>query len=250
MSESLPLETEPVPGDENAGRLSERMAGAARDLQMQLDPDATYTMATGLAHENIEGCHAASLSMVRRASSSQVKNFAATDPAAMRADALQVRYDQGPCLDSITEASITYSPNLDRDRRWPLWGPQVVEETGLRSVLSFQLFTHQDTLGALNLYSRDRDGFTLDDHREGQVLAAHIAIAFAAAQRIDALDQALITRTVIGQATGIVMERFQVSGDVAFRILGRISSESEVKIRELALQIVSTGDVPGLRRHG
>lgn len=246
MSESRPRETEPVPGDTPPGRLSSRMATAARDLEQQLDPVATYLMATGLAHANIEGCDAASLSMVRHSGSRRIENFAATDPIAAWADALQVEHGEGPCLNSIAEEATTYSPRLTEDHRWPDWGPHVVEDTGLRSVLAFQLFTHLDTLGALNLYSKNDDGFSVEDQNDGHVLAAHIAIAFAAAQRIDALDQALSTRTVIGQATGIVMERYKVNGDVAFRILSRISSQEERKLRDVASEIVSTGDLPGV----
>jgi GAF domain-containing protein len=227
-------------------QLPERMAEAARDLQVQQDPSATYAMATRLAHDNILGCDAASLSMVRRSGSDRIVNFAATHDSASRADALQTEHREGPCLDTIAEAVTTYSPSLAHDQRWPRWGPRVVDRTGLRSVLSFQLFTHLDTLGALNLYSLDKEGFSAEDQHDGQILAAHIAIAFAAAQRIDALDHALGTRTVIGQATGILMERFQVSSEVAFRILSRISSQEETKIRDLAREVVSTGRLPGL----
>ncbi|MCH1867002.1 GAF and ANTAR domain-containing protein [Nocardioides sp. CFH 31398] len=237
---------EPGHDDPDASGLPERMAEAARDLQVQQDPAATYAAATRLAHDNILGCHAASLSMVRRSGSDRIVNFAATHPGASRADELQTEHSEGPCLDSIVEAVTTYSPSLAHDHRWPRWGPEVVEQTGLRSVLSFQLFTHLDTLGALNLYSLDKDGFGAEDQHDGQVLAAHVAIAFAAAQRIDALDHALSTRTVIGQATGILMERYQVSSEVAFRILGRISSQEERKIRDLAREVVSTGRLPGL----
>ena len=68
-----------------------------------------------------------------------------------------------------------------------------------------------------------------------------------AEERIRHLVLALGHRTVIGQATGIVMERFGLSAEAAFGVLIRLSSEQNTKVFELAARLVSTGDVPGLR---
>jgi len=53
---------------------------------------------------------------------------------------------------------------------------------------------------------------------------------------------------VTGQATGIVMERYGLSADKAFRVLLRLSQDQNVKLYELACRLTLTGDVPGLRR--
>jgi AmiR/NasT family two-component response regulator len=110
--------------------------------------------------------------------------------------------------------------------------------------LSFQLFTHEDTLGALNLYSRVRDGFREEDREDGLALAAHIAIAVAAAQEISQLTRAMDTRSVIGQALGILMERFDLDAARAFAVLTRISQTEQQKLQHVAAELVETRRLP------
>jgi GAF domain-containing protein len=159
-------------------------------------------------------------------------------------DRLQFELGEGPCLDAVWEEESVYVPDLLTDPRWPTWGPRVTQKTGARSILSFRLFTVQDTLGALNLYSTRTDGFTADDRTEGLALAAHIAIALAAAQRIDQLGAALDSRTVIAQACGIVMERYDIDAVRAFALLTRLSSTQNVKLRDIASEVVLTRVLP------
>jgi GAF domain-containing protein len=218
--------------------LSARMAAAARDLQEQDNPEHTYTTATSLAVDNVDGCQGAGLIIVHRRK--EIEMLAATHDDVRTCDRLQQELSEGPCLDAMWEETTITSPSLAHDQRWPTWGPKVAKDPGMNSVLSFQLFTHGDTLGALNLYSRERDAFTADDRDNGLALAAHIAIAVTAAQKIDNLNTALGSRTVIGEATGILMERYDLTSGVAFSLLARTSSEEQVKIRVLAQRLVDT----------
>jgi hypothetical protein len=144
-------------------------------------------------------------------------------------DRLQYETGEGPCLDAIWTEETVYNPSLGYDRRWPRWGPRVVGETGAHSVLAFRLFTDRHTVGALNLCSRVHDAFDDTDRREGHALAAHIAIAVASVQQIDSLTDVLDPRSVIGQATGILMERYQLDQPRAFAVLARVSSTEERK---------------------
>ena len=216
--------------------LSERMAAAARELQLQHDPKATLESAARMALAELEGADSVGISIVHR--NKTIQTEAATDEMAARGDQLQYETGEGPCLDAIWTERTVYSPSLGYDRRWPRWGPRVVAETGAESVLAFQLFTTADTLGALNLYSRTRDGFSDTDEEEGLALAAHIAIALATAAELDQLGQAVSTRTVIGQATGILMERYSIDTVRAFAVLTRLSTTGNIKIRDLAVDIV------------
>lgn len=223
--------------------LSQRMAEAARDLQgRQQDLGATFRLAVELASTNVDGCHGAGLAIVRQRR--HIDTVAATSPMVVDADRLQYEDGEGPCLDSIWEEQTVYSPDLGHERRWPTWGPRVVEETEAKSVVSLQVFTHAETLGALNLYSRAVDGFDAAAREEGLAIAAQVSIAVAAAQEIGHLATGLDTRTIIGQATGLLMERFDLDGDVAFKVLARYSSTSNVKLREVAAEIVRTRALP------
>jgi transcriptional regulator with GAF, ATPase, and Fis domain len=218
--------------------LSVRMAETARKLQdLQGDTEATVRLAVQLAQTNIQGCDGAGLAFV--SSRKVVETMAATNQMVVDAARLQQELKEGPCLDAIWKEQVVYSPSLAYDHRWPTWGPRAVAETDARSVLSFQLFTHGDTLGALNLYSHSLDAFDQDARDEGTAIAAHIAIAVAASEQIQQLSIGLDTRTVIGQATGLLMERFDLDAARAFSVLARLSSQSNTKLRSVAMELVA-----------
>lgn len=89
------------------------------------------------------------------------------------------------------------------------------------------------------MYSQSRDAFDDDAREEGLAIAAQVAIAVAAAQQVQHLHTAVDSRTVTGQATGILMERFDLEPHRAFSVLVRLSSQRNVKLRELAAEIVA-----------
>jgi len=115
-------------------------------------------------------------------------------------------------------------------------------EAGVGSMLCFQLFVHGDTLGALNLYSPEAGAFTEEPETSGRVFATHAAVALAAAQHEQQLHAALANRDIIGQAKGIVMERFHLDADRAFTLIARLSQEENIKLHEIATKIAA--DVP------
>jgi transcriptional regulator with GAF, ATPase, and Fis domain len=193
---------------------------------------------------NIPECDAASVSLVYGPRKKRrVKTPAASHHLAAANDQLQQELSEGPCLDAIFEQETVYAPNLPTDRRWPEWGPQAWEKTGVRSVLTYRLFTLKDVLGALSIYSKQVDAFGAQAKEEGMALAAHIAIAVAAALKIDEFEEALDTRTAISQAVGVLMERFAIRPDQAFALLTRISSTENVKLRDIAVELVLTRSV-------
>lgn len=129
---------------------------------------------------------------------------------------------------------IVHSRDLANDGRWPVWGPKAAAEAGVGSVVSYRLFTTTDTLGAMNLYSCVTGRFTTDEIYNGQALAAHVAVALAEARHAENLERAVTTRTVIGQAEGILMERFNITAEQAFNVLRRVSQDRNVKLNVIA----------------
>ena len=115
---------------------------------------------------------------------------------------------------------------------------------GFFSVVSYRLFSTDRILGALNLFGKDRSAFSSDDVHDGMALAAHVGVALAGALEVENLEKALGGRTVIGQATGILMERFDLAPERAFGLLARISQSKHLKLRQVAEQIVLTRTVP------
>jgi GAF domain-containing protein len=223
-------------------KLAEQLADAARDLGSE-DVVSTLDKAVALAVELIEGCDAAGVSLVGRRN--HVSSPAHTDDMVTRGDKLQEELQEGPCMDAVRQHEVVISQDLAREERWPTWGPRVVEELGVRSMMCIQLFTSEETVGALNLYSRRVRAFEDDDDRyEAQALAAHVAVALAAAQEIQHLSAALSHRTVIGRAEGILMERFDVPAERAFEVLKRVSSHSNTKLKLVAEELVRTRRLP------
>lgn len=221
------------------------LADAAREMQGERSSQQAMDAAVGIATKIISGCDMAGVSVVRR---DGVDTPAVSHPQLRKADEYQFKLSEGPCYDALHESDTVTSSDLSTDGRWPRWGPQLAEEMGLFSILSYRLFSDGGTIGALNLYGSGRSAFTSEDLYDGLALAAHIAVALAAAQEIEHLEKAVGSRTVIGQATGILMERYDLNPDAAFSVLARLSSEQNVKLRLLARQVVETRNLPRSRR--
>ncbi len=222
--------------------LTEQLASAARDLGSE-DVEHTLEKGVALAVELIDGCDGAGVTMVRRGQS--VETPVSTADWVARGDALQNELQEGPCLDAVWEQDIVTAPDLAKEERWTTWGPRVVEELGVRSMMCIKLFADDETVGALNLYSTRARAFdSPDDRIEGMALAAHVAVAFVAAQEIEHLNKAMISRTVIGQAEGILMERFDIPAERAFQVLKRASSHFNTKLFQVASELVRTRRLP------
>jgi GAF domain-containing protein len=223
--------------------LSEQIAAAARELEGEFDQGATMDKAVSLSVQVVASAEEAGISLLHGCRGG-IDTPAATSDLVRRIDELQYHFDEGPCLDAIRESETTYSPDVGTDDRWPRWGPAAAEETGVRSMMCFRLFTHGDKLGALNLYSRASNAFDDDDREQGLAIAAHTAIAVAAVQEIDQLKAGMDSRTLIGQAQGILMERFGMDAHRAFAVLTRLASQTNRKLRDIAYEIVQTRLLP------
>jgi GAF domain-containing protein len=224
--------------------LSRHLADAARDLQGETGAQDTMDKAVELAVTMIPSCESAGISMAHRGER-RIDTPAATSPTALQVDELQYEFGQGPCLSAIHDEEVVYCRDLAREQRWDAWGPRTAEATGIRSMLCFRLFTNEHTVGALNLYASKPDAFDEEDRDHGLALAAHAAVAVAAAQEVDQLRIAVDGRTIIGQAQGILMERFSLSASQAFNVLVRVSSTTNTKVRDVSMELVRTRVVPG-----
>ncbi|SET37035.1 GAF and ANTAR domain-containing protein [Geodermatophilus poikilotrophus] len=224
---------------------NERLAAIARALLHEPDVQATLKRTVADAAATLDGELYASVSLVlhRR----QVETPVYTDDRALWTDQLQYELGQGPCLDAVWDQDTFYIDDLTTEPRYGDWGRRVVAETGIRSSLSLQLFTDPEavvSLGSLNLYSPRPRSFDPDTRAEAVALAAHAAIALESAQTEANLRSGLVTRTVIGQAEGILMERLKITADQAFGVLSRLSQQSNVKLRDVARNLVETGEIP------
>lgn len=219
----------------------QQLAEAARSMQ---EKDSTVEMldeAVVVATEIIEGCDLAGMSIVNP---DGIDTPAGSGAALRRIDELQFELHEGPCFDALRKHEVVLTRKLATDERWPNWGPRVVEEIGVHSMVSYRLFTTKDTLGAMNLYSRTVDAFDDDDIATGAALAAHVAVALADAQNATHLETAISVRTEIGRAEGILMERFDLTATQAFAVLRRVSQDRNIKLNRVAADLVRTRKTP------
>lgn len=230
---SVPNGHRPVPAPE----LSEAMSALALTLQQEFDSiEDTLTKITSSALDLLPAATDASISLViaRRA----VESRAATSDLARQVDTVQSTLGQGPCLDAVWAEAVVAVPDTASEQRWPRFSPTAAE-LGVRSMLCFQLYTHRDTLGALNLMSDTPGAFDDDAHQTGTLVATHAAVALIAAEHQDQMKSALATRDVIGQAKGIVMERYDVSATRAFEMINKLSHDWNIPVAELARTITA-----------
>lgn len=168
-----------------------------------------------------------------------VTSEAPSDDVVAELDVLQNELREGPCRDAIRDQERVLVEDMSAGaRRWPRFAP-VARERGVATMCSFRLFTTGDgAAGALNLYSGTPGAFGDDSLDTGALFASHAAIALHGAQRVAGLSWALRSRDVIGQAKGILIERFTLSEGRAFAMLVRSSQETNLKLHAVAEWLV------------
>ena len=174
----------------------------------------------------------------------KVTTASATDETVEVVDSEQYRTGEGPCLEAIRKGTPFIVESMSDDKRWTEFGPRAAQN-GILSSLSMPLRFHDRTLGALNLYSRKLSGFTADDEKTATLFAAQASVALANAHAFDRvraaadqLEEGLKSSRVIGLAMGILVEREHCSEDEAFDMLRVISQNANVKLRDVAQQLV------------
>lgn len=242
-----------VETDQPYGHVAANFAEIARALFADRTVRGTLQRIVDVAPVTIEGCDVAGISLL---SGTEVATPVYSDPTALELDNIQYETGEGPCLDAITKATVVYAGDLSLDPRWSIFGPRAAT-LGIRSLLSCRL-SAKGTLGALNCYAKLPNAYGVIDRTKAVIFAAHAGIALGAAgaledatvsldreiHRIETLNGALVSREIIGQAQGILIERERITADQAFGVLRRASQHLNIKLREVAQYLVDTGEVP------
>lgn len=197
------------------------------------------TSVVDVARETVPGFDEVSISVLRR--KGEIETLAGTGELVWELDELQYRLDEGPSVDAIRDGSVVLVERLPNEQRWPRYVPEAAK-TGLRAQLGVQLQTGEGTIGGLNFYSTTADSIGSETRKIAELFAAHVTDALSRSLYEQQLNDAISSRQVIGQALGIVMERYQIDQDRAFEYLTRASSTSNTKLRTVADEVVSTTD--------
>ena len=230
---------------ESLGELHRELAGvvlAGRGLPEVLDE------VVHIAQRAITGAEATSITLIR-----DERSFTAAfdGQLAMDADELQYQRGYGPCLDAGRAGELFVVTDMRAEERWPDYARRV-SELGVLSSLSVPLPFQGATIGALNNYARRPDAFGVADVQLGQEVAAFVAIAVGNAEAaarattdVENMRQAMASRSVIEQAKGILMERYKITSEQAFTLLTHASQRSNVKLRDIADELATTGVLRG-----
>lgn len=226
--------------------LASALASAARSIGIKQSVEDALDAIVRTAQTSVPGFDHVGISIVDR--HGRVETKAATDSLVWELDRLQYDLGEGPCVSAMRETPCVAVPHARTDGRWPRYLPEAVR-AGLRSQLAVRLFLDsQGTMGGLNLYSTTRETLDPDAEWTADLFAAHAAIELGRAREIANLNEALHSRKLIGQAIGIVMERYQLDEDRAFAFLIRASSHGNVKLRDVAHDIVERASARGNRQ--
>jgi transcriptional regulator with GAF, ATPase, and Fis domain len=219
---------------------------AAQNLLSASSVTDTLARVVELAVTTIDGCDFAGIFLI---DGDAVATAVHSDPIVMEIDALQHRNGEGPCLDVLTHRLIFYADDLSNDLRWPNFAPDATS-AGIRSVLTLP-FSMDSQRGVLNLCARYPDAFGVVDRAKATVLASLASLALSIAhshedekRRAAAYHSVITSRELLGKAVGILMERERITADQAFDILRRASQHLHIKLREVAQNLIDTGEDP------
>lgn len=225
-----------IEASDDHSRLHEMALGMYEDGSLE----ETVEKILGFALSAIQCEHAA---LIMQGKGGRLELVAATDPLINELDLLQREEGAGPDVDMVEYRLGVLVTDTRTDRRWPRWAERA-NSLGIRSMLGARLYTDRATVGTLNLYDTRENYFDLDDQAVANVLSRHAAIALARTRHLDNLWQAIDARKRIGQAQGILMERYSLNEDQAFQILLRYSQDMNLKLRAVAEEVVLRRTLP------
>ena len=225
---------------DNAVRTLSRLLLAEETLE------TTFGRVASLACRTLPPCDLASVTMIN---DGQASTPVQTHPLADDLDSAQYRSQRGPCLEAYSIRQVVRGTVPESAPRWPEF-MAAAAKAGIRSVLAVPLVASDRPLGALNLYSRTAESYSEADEETAVLFSEQAAVACANAEvywrtynLTEHLREALESRDVIGQAKGILMARRGCTPDAAFEALRTASQHRNIKLREIAEQVVYLGDL-------
>jgi hypothetical protein len=211
----------------------------AEEIRTRL-PDSIESVLHGLTNSavrHVPGADHAGITVVTKRK--KVTSIAATSRAAERFEQVQGELCEGPCVDAARDVHTIRMDDLHGDGRWPAFAAAALAaETPIRSSMSFRLYTDREASGALNLYADKAFAFTDGSEDIGLLHAGHAAVALYAARRHVEFENALASRDLIGQAKGMIMERYDLDAVQAFDLLKKLSQESNTRLVDVCRRLV------------
>ncbi len=225
--------------DDSTFDVAQALARAARSMAVRGNPDDTLEAIVTAAREAVPGFDAVSATVVT--SDGAVTTMAATSTLVRDLDSLQYKLGEGPCLSAAREQQPVLVERLGQDERWPRYIPRAAD-AGIRSQMAVHLAADEEVLGSLNFYSTVRDTIHPEAFHRASLFATHAALALGYARRLEATHASAQTHRLIGQAIGMLVERFEIDDERAFYYLVRVASAGGLELRQVAREVVDQGN--------
>lgn len=224
--------------------LRRTMADLTKTASHPTDIDTTLRGVTDACVELVTGSECADILVIT--DPDHYQSLAATSDLARELDKTQQRFGEGPCVNAAAGHSVVRCDDLENDPRWPRFAKEAVA-AGVRSIMSYQLFTHDRRMAALNVVGLEPNCFGAEAEALCAMFATHAALALIACEKERQFQSALASRDIIGQAKGRIMERFDVGAVRAFELLVKLSQDSNTRVADVAAEIVARGSDPDIR---
>jgi GAF domain-containing protein len=199
--------------------------------------DTALELATRLAATATAGTLGAAVTVVDERGT---RSRAASNSAAEEADALQYELDEGPCLTAWRRRELVRIDDTTTDGRWPGWN-EAAGALGVRSVLSAPLLVGEDSIGAMKVYSERPMNYGPHEEQVMRLLAGQAAILLANSQSLAEarrlsrqLTEALASRDVVAQATGVLLGQGLPSREEAFAALAAAAVRADRPVEDVA----------------
>lgn len=217
--------------------LADALAATARDINTRQDLPKVLQSLVETTQRSLTGVDHVGISV--RHSDGRIETLAASSEFVRQLDELQYKLMEGPSVEAILQDGQFVVNRADLEDRWPRYMSKAVP-LGLRSQMGLSLYTDGATVGGLNLYSTHMDEFDPDVLYIAELFAQHAALAMGKDRLTQHMGAGMRSRQRVGQAVGILMERYELDEDRAFAYLSRVSQSKNVKLRKVAETIVST----------
>lgn len=205
---------------------TETVLAAVCDLALKSAPSAMSVSATVLTGD-------------------RATTIVSTSKVALGLDETQYEQGYGPCVDAILSGDVMEMTDARSEMRWPVFAAAAVQ-AGALNVLSLPIPITESLAAGVNCYAAEVNAFSDSERERLQGLVTFAGLSIANLQHaeeskalVEQLQTAMQSRAVIDQARGILMARHGCDAEEAFAILRRTSQHANIKIRDIAQQIVA-----------
>ena len=204
-------------------------------------PEQTLRRVAELAKQILSGVKDVSLTMIDRG---HPRTVVSTGQLALDLDKRQYELGLGPCLDAATTGQSIVVDTGSVDSPYREFG-QIAARAGVRQIVSVGMPLAQRSIGGLNIYKITNATLNPAFLEHAEMFAGYAAVAVnnvtsyaGAVNEATHLRKAMQSRAVIEQAKGILMARDRCTADEAFAMLRRISQQHNVRLHQIAQNIV------------